>query len=269
MISQNTLQLILAFGRVGFLLYNVTALSFRIAFQSHFIYSVENIGLVVLDYVSDIFFLADFVGMLLYSTRNEVIVPVDTPKLEESSVTGRAIQMMRRKSESAIANLHMKKEQRHHISHHMLKIFYLIPFEFIGYLVGYQYYYLLRLTKVLRVLESRKYSNDCVKAIENMGITVSPAWARVVMFCIIQCILCHVAGCMYFKMGVHSMHSGDGRSNWLLHDNNAKVDDDGNVVFLHGTAYLYVRSLYFAVQTVVSNDKVLSQYAWCLVLSAS
>jgi hypothetical protein len=150
---------------------------------------------------------------------------------------------------SSFGNIQVISKQDQYVLY-MINMLSLIPLELFAFGGGYKHYYLLRCTKCLRFLLGKKYWSSVVKCLDAVGIDISNGYDRVILLGLTQLVICHVVGCLYFHVAIASVSVGETK-NWLFHDNNIALNDDGSIEYLKDFNYLYLRSLYFAVQTVV------------------
>ena len=136
----------------------------------------------------------------------------------------------------------------------VFEILCLFPFELVAYSLSYDHCALLRLTKLLRVLKIAHYWNDFSELLRIKNIIISPSGLRALLFICVHIVVAHVAACMYFRLAVKELRRGN-EKNWLIHDGDAYFNTTtGDVLFTKTKDILYLRAVYFAVQTLVTFE---------------
>jgi hypothetical protein len=233
-----------SFRLIG-IIYYLVSLSFRLCFDAFSFSSVFGI-LIALDYITDTLYFVDYFGNLVWLSHAP-ISSINEENLLDFASLG-SIKMM--------TQLSIKSDSFTTISNKILLCAYhiilFIPFECIGYGLGFTYYPWLRLTKLGRLFFIVDYFYEWQESIENMKIEIKSGVYRAIIFFLLQLFLSHFVACTYYFLSIESIHAGETKS-WLLRDGLVSKDDDGNIVFLRDMSYVYLRAVYFAVQTLVSN----------------
>jgi hypothetical protein len=64
-------------------------------------------------------------------------------------------------------------------------------------------------------------------------------------------VICHLGGCAYYLLALVTMTQGH-NDTWLVRDDSLMLDENDEVVYLRPTAQIYIRSIYWSVQVLVS-----------------
>ena len=141
-------------------------------------------------------------------------------------------------------------EQSHYL-HDFLEFIMLCPFEVIGYVLGYEHYYLLRAFRLVRVIRIPTYFNDVTQILVDTEVMVGASARRVVYLTIFMVIFAHIGACCFYALALHLLENGV-KDVWLTADDIVSFDDDsgdGSYHFNAPVGYRYVRVLYWAVVT--------------------
>ena len=166
-----------------------------------------------------------------------------------------------------------------HYMHDILEFLMLCPFELFGYLVGYQYYYLLRSFRLLRLFHIPFYFNAVTRILVDSEFIVGASARRVLYLTIFMVLFAHVGACVFYALGLWLLDNGV-TDVWLTFDGMVSFYDDetvgennhfGAYYFNDPVGYRYVRVLYWAVvtsQTVGFGDvrpRTIQETSFCLV----
>ena len=136
----------------------------------------------------------------------------------------------------------------------VLDFLMMFPFEVVAYLCGYKLYYLLRTFRVSRVLYSKKYWADIVRALEIRNVIVGASGHRVLFLTFFMVIFAHLGACFFYALALMLMEKQDPvGDNWMTADGIAVFEHDTNTYyFTKPLRYRYVRAMYWSVVTSVS-----------------
>lgn len=229
--------------------YYIISLSFRLSFDKfHFNFSF--LFLIILDYLTDIIFIIDYIYYIITNyISDNVIVPIDNVTESAEILSVDFMKSTRRNSASSLGDFYVSENPKLFNSRFIYEIISLFPFEIIGYFTGYKYYPWLRLNRLFRLFSANKYWTDILHSLELSGFSIKSGWARIALSCIFQTIFSHVIACAYYLLAVETMKDGQPKT-WLSHDGNAVLGENNEIIFKHTTGYIYIRALYFAVQTL-------------------
>jgi hypothetical protein len=181
----------------------------------------------------DAFFLSDFIfieAFHYYSfTNDSTIYPFD---VNGTSTDGN------------------KKKKRHYF-YFFLNLLMLFPCELIGQAISGKYLLWLRVFRLLRMVYFNEYWNDFWRVyfsnIRNSGIK------RALYFLTIMIIVAHIGACSFYAIGVLSLKL-DNNLSWLVYDDLVILNQFGGIEYLERDIRMrYLRSLYWAIQTLVLN----------------
>jgi hypothetical protein len=252
--------LLLSFFRFSSLLYYTCTLSFRLCFQEHFGYTSNFLTIIIIDYLVDLIIALDYLFVIYNNSTEIIVVPVSTEADMEGGQANMSskdfIKTLRKTSQSSLGDMAFTFRSGNYYEM-ALQIFLAIPCEAIAFAAGYDNYEWFRITKLARFYYSRVYWSDVKFHLIKCKVNFEGGWDRVVLFCITQAVFSHVAACIYYRIAVTSIDSGN-YSNWLLHDNNAYIDNvTGELVYIRKMDAVYLRAFYWAVQTVVHINTII------------
>lgn len=129
---------------------------------------------------------------------------------------------------------------------------FLLPYEVIGYACGYPYFARLGLLRLCRLVHAFEYWRvDVYPYLYKCGIQ-SPSMLRM-SFCFVGwCTISHTFASCYYLLGLSLLRRGQDR-NWLSHVNLIVLHESGQLNMLHSVEFIYIKSLYFAVQTMTTT----------------
>lgn len=229
--------------------YYFISLSFRLSFNKFIFNSSSFIFIIIFDYLIDLILIFDYILYIHNNYYSNVIVPIDNIAESAEILSYDFMKSTRRNSASSLGEFYISEKSNIFNLKFIYEIICLFPFEIIGYVIGYKYYPWLRLNRLIRLFSGNKYWSDILRSFELSGITIKNGWARVALSCIFQTIFSHVIACFYYFLAVETMKDGQPKT-WLSHDGNAILGDNGEIIFQKTTGYIYIRALYFAVQTL-------------------
>jgi hypothetical protein len=179
----------------------------------------------LLDYVIDVFFLADFIGRY-YDIYASSPTPMSFTKAEIS-----------------------KREVYY-------EIFLCIPFELVALGATHvKYLYLLRITKLCRLAQFSAYWKGVSLVLD--GHINSVSGQRVVFFLLMMLIASHISACVHYGIAYILCFGKDKPvyDNMLTHNGKlASIDDEtGEISLVHSVTYNYLRFLYYTVNVIVSR----------------
>jgi hypothetical protein len=184
----------------------------------------------LLDYVIDVFFLADFIG------RYYDIYAITSPTPVSSSSTATKAEISKREV--------------------YYEIFLCIPFELVALGATHvKYLYLLRITKLCRLTQFSAYWRGVSLALD--GHINSVSGQRVVFFLLMMLIASHISACVHYGTAYILCFGKDEPvyDNMLTHNGKlARIDDEtGEISLVHSVTYNYLRFLYYTVNVIVSR----------------
>jgi hypothetical protein len=251
------------------LLYYYISLSFRLSFMNFSFTFSSLIGSMILDYLVDLLFILDYLSYQYQQSHgNLVVVPVDQIAESAEIVSIDFMRSSRRNSASSLGEFYIAKKTPFHLSRFIFEFISTCPLEVIGFLVGYSAYPWLRLNRLIRIFYGPSYWANIILSLEQCGFQMRSGWTRVVLSCIFQTVICHVAGCAYFTLAMMTMDQGHGKT-WLTHDKSVAFDENDEVVFLRPKYHIYIRALYWSAQTLVTFLLAFTLPSHSLVLSVS
>jgi hypothetical protein len=246
------------------LIYYLASLSYRYSFElilfpSHS--SSLTWPLLVIDYLIDLFYLLDSLWYEYQHYGLSQVVPID-PTQDHGSIETLSIDFMRsarRNSASSFGEFYIKQKYNFCNSKFLFELFSVFPLEVIGYLLGFSAYPWLRFNRLLRLAFALSYWSNIITSLELCGVHIKNGWGRIALSCLFQALFSHVVACAYYALAVYVMTKSENKTvpTWLVIDNNAKLDEDNRLVYLQTKDHIYMRALYWAVQTLVAEPPTL------------
>ena len=235
------------------ILYYFTSIPFRLSFHSIPLSTTPTSSSFIflcIDYLVDLVYLVDYFWEEYSHHGSTKIIPIDSNLDSIETLSIDFMKASRRNSASSLGEFYVT--QRYHFLNTRLgfQLLCTFPLEIIAYSTGYPHYLWLRLNRLLRLFYALLYWSNLIKSIESCGVRIRSGWMRVALSCIFQASFSHVAACAYYLLAIYTMQYQKQATTWLSHDNNAILEGD-KLVFLQTPNYIYIRALYWAVQTLV------------------
>ena len=251
-----------------FIIYYLISLSYRLSFVPQFTYSTSSsfLGSLVMDYLVDLFFLIDYIAYEYQHYGVHTIVPVDNVAESAEIVSIDFMRNARRNSASSLGEFYVTTSSPLHPSRLLFEVLCLFPMEVVGFVVGYKYFAWLRLNRFIRMCSSLTYWSNIIQALERCGFQTNSAVSRLALCCIFQAVICHVAGCAYYFLALVTMTQGH-NDTWLVRDDSLMLDENNEVVYLRPTAQIYIRSIYWSAQALVSLSSSPSPFSLYLLFN--
>jgi hypothetical protein len=273
-------RVLMPFLRLGFLLYNVIAITYRLAFLPAFAVYSGVVGALLFDCIADFFFLLDNIFKIL-TAKNNVVKPALDDGLRKRSTAGSTASpcngnletgtigstssrvsrigltngaLMGHKDVEKIASLVLQQKSVNLFCAKFDWVFQLVasfPFELIGYASGFKHYYILRSVRLLRLLYFNVYWQDIIDILERYRIVTTAGTQRIALLALIMALISHVFACFFYAIALWSVNH-DNMNNWLFYDGLASVSDNGNVILHHPVSFRYLRAIYWSIQTNTS-----------------
>jgi hypothetical protein len=212
--------------------------------------------LLVIDYLVDLFYLLDTLWNEYQHYGTSQIVPID-PLLAEERIETLSIDFMkstRRNSASSFGEFYLQQNYNFCNFKFLFELISVFPLEIIGYFLRFHSYPWLRLNRLLRCSYGLLYWSNIIRALELCGLQIRNGWSRIGLSCLFQALFSHVGACAYYALAVYVMTKSEKRAvttTWLTSDHNAILDNEDHLVYLQTKDHIYMRALYWAVQTLV------------------
>lgn len=271
--------------------YYLFSISFRFAFRYNATFTSNNWVILVLDYITDAFFLIDYLVKL--KKRSKFVVapsPVHEDVDEDVVFEQERRSTYRAPDDSALANrpstITDRKKQVEQFErllaqfeiqqradaarkaklkkitladkiymwfNFILEVVMIFPFEVIAYFFGYKLYFFLRVFRVLRIWLIREYWRGVVHILEVNNLVTGASGHRVVALTVFMLVFAHLGACLFYAMALALMERETPVSNnWQTADGMTVFDHDTNTYyFTKSLRYRYVRTLYWACVTSV------------------
>jgi hypothetical protein len=270
--------------------YYLFSISFRVAFRYDATYTSSNWIILLIDYLTDFLFLIDYL-LVLKKRCSYAVVPlllhedvdenlqIAPPRhasysLPDQNATPTLITDRRKQVEAferllaqfeiqqradAARKARMKKitvvDRIYQWFQYTVEVLMIFPFEIIGYLVGYRFYFHLRSFRVLRLWHLKAYWRDMVHLMESNNLVTGASGHRVVALTVFMLVLAHLGACIFYIIGLAEMERADPATyNWMTADGMTVWDDETKTYYhTRSLRYRYVRTIYWAVVTSVRN----------------
>jgi hypothetical protein len=235
------------------LLYYLISIPFRLSFHPIPLSttpSSPSFPNLFINYRVDFFFLFDYFWDEYSHHGSSRIVPIDSNLDSIETLSIDFMKAARRNSASSLGEFYMTQKYIFLNSRLGFQLLSTFPLEIVGYLTGYPYYLWFRFNRYFRLFYALSYWSNLTKSIECCGVHIRSGWMRVALSCIFQASFSHIAACAYYLLAIYTMQYEKQASTWLSHDNNAILEGD-KLVFLQTQDHIYLRALYWAVQTLV------------------
>lgn len=236
--------------KLGFLLYYIISISFRLSFDPQFKIFNGILAALFFDYLADAFFMMDYLVKL---TRQNTVAPnelavgaLGTMKLH--SVPGKRQRIFKKTavspadhSEASFNRLEM-----------VYQILVLFPIELIGFLAGMENYYALRALRLLRCVYFNQYWKEFAEVLDKYRIATTAGTQRIILLALMMALVAHVFACLYYAVALSSLNHGSD-NNWIHFDELAVLNDtNGEIMYKHPVSFRYLRAIYWSIQTVTS-----------------
>jgi hypothetical protein len=194
-------------ARLVLVLYYIVSLSYRFSFLVNDANSYSNMIDYIFDYIVDFFFLFDMIYCAMFfkarqklSKLNLVyVLSYENNKNTKQENNRKTVQ--NRLSFMNVANMiQINQAQTTKYSSYFFDFLSIIPFELIGYLVGYTYYPWLRLTKLFRLFFIVHYSRDVSKTLDNISYFQNLNIRRFCFFITSMALMAHTGACAFYSI---------------------------------------------------------------------
>jgi CRP-like cAMP-binding protein len=136
------------------------------------------------------------------------------------------------------------------ILYHMMRFFMLFPFEVIAFLAGYQFYHVLRIFRLARLLEIPAYFAAITNILEDTTLMKGASARRVLYFTVFMMVFAHIGACSFYALAMNLLDQNDPVTDvWLSYDGIVEFNDDGSYFMTRSLRYRYIRALYWATVT--------------------
>lgn len=130
----------------------------------------------------------------------------------------------------------------------------LFPMETVAYCAGMRYrFYWLRSFRLFRCYYIFLYWKQIRVFVLEQGVfQVQPSgMQRILLLTALMALIGHLAACLFYALAYNQMQENGFQRTWLSADGIAEYRD-GTVVLLRSIPYIYLRSLYWSIQTVTN-----------------
>lgn len=238
--------------RFAFLIYYIVSITFRLCFLMPGFDVMLYPAAVFFDYLVDTTFLADSIIRLRFSeaapvvpeeTKASLPVPRRQSNYRRSMHIAKSIENVEHRQASAWRTFRSNADE-------VLNVFSVLPLELVAYAAGREGYYILRVTRLLRVRDYMKYWGEISEILHFVKIApTSYAMKRVWLLVVTLAVVGHVGSCFFYAISLRSLRQGSTAA-WVYIDGLATLDGSGEIQFLHTVSYRYLRAMYWSIQTL-------------------
>lgn len=157
------------------------------------------------------------------------------------------------KEEEILENIKSRTDEPNKLLGHLHKAMQftmMFPFEIIAFAAGYEFYFVLRVFRLSRLVMIPSYFSAITGILETTNLMKGASARRVLYLTVFMMVFAHIGACCFYALAVHLLEQDTPVTDvWLSFDGIAVVSDDGSYVMTQSLQYRYIRALYWATVT--------------------
>lgn len=245
-------EFIIRTARFILLIYYVVTLTFRSCFFVDWdIYQDEFLAAMVFDYLTDLFFLVDFVcnKILLSRSSSAAVTPLQSnhKHISRYRKTFAVVQVVAG-GETVVTKQRWTTIKEY--TERIIEMSSMFPLEVVAYLASVPQFYNYRCLRLMRIVYYMHYWDQLAEILHSLNIVKSHAMQRVWFLFITMAVLGHIAACLFYLVGFQVLQAGESIS-WLTVDSLISVNlATHEITILQSINACYLRAMYFSIQTL-------------------